>query len=145
MCFKHTSKTLTGNFSLEDNIRTDGRTDRRKAHPLCLASPPGRDKNQVGQVLYIMSRPSHGKDENCPSYDFNDKWWYLCLLNIKLPRVCDKLSWILPFYYHFCLENMCSLKPHPTISWSLHDLSKLAHIMHLYIMMTTAYLYYMCI
>ena len=24
---------------------TDGRTDRQKAHPLCLASPPGRDKN----------------------------------------------------------------------------------------------------
>ena len=40
MCFKHTSKTLTENFSLEDDIQTDGR-DGRKAHPQCLASPPG--------------------------------------------------------------------------------------------------------
>ena len=33
--------------------RTDGRTDRRKAHPLCLASPPGRDKKSRGIVIYI--------------------------------------------------------------------------------------------
>ena len=42
MCFKHTSKTLTENFSLEDNIRrtdggtdgqTDGRTDRKPTPP----------------------------------------------------------------------------------------------------------------
>ena len=54
MCFKHTSKTLTENFSLEDNIQTDG----RKAHPLCLASPPGRDNKTI-------SCHQHGFQSKC--------------------------------------------------------------------------------
>ena len=56
------------------------RTDRQKAHPLCLASPPGRDKNIV---LHKIMKPALGNKQfqEVFIYTFFSHIYKLCLMD----------------------------------------------------------------